>query len=82
MRHAGGSALDELEPLLDALRRVEGLTEKKRGVFYRRSSAFLHFHDDLTGYYADVRIGDWERRRVTTRAEQRSLLSFVRRALA
>ena len=55
MKHAGHLALDELEPLLEGLRRITGLKEKKRGVFYWRSRACLHFHEDPTGMWADFR---------------------------
>ena len=87
MKHVSEGALDRLESLLGDLRALEGeggLREKKRGVFYRRSRAFLHFHEDPTGLYADVRLGvaDFERLRVTTRAEQRALLGRVRECLA
>lgn len=79
MRHASPSALDELDPLLERLRAIPGLVEKKRGLFYRRSRAFLHFHEDPSGLYADVRLGDdFERCRVQTRAEQDALIRRVR----
>jgi hypothetical protein len=82
VKHAGDPALDRLEDLLAELRKLTGLTQRKRGVFYRRSRAFLHFHEDPTGLYADVRLGsDFERHRVTTRKEQRALLARVRRAI-
>ena len=82
MRHAGSDALDALEPLLRDLRGFDGLHEKKRGVFYRKSRAFLHFHEDPSGLYADVRFeADFERLPVTTRAEQRALLARVRRVV-
>ena len=82
MRHAGPAALDELEPLLEQLRRIAGLTEKKRGTFYRGSRAFLHFHEDQSGPYADVRFAEeFERRRVRTQAERRALLRTVETAL-
>jgi hypothetical protein len=70
--------------LLLELRRLGLLREKKRGTLYRGSSAFLHFHEDPAGLFADVRIDgpDFSRRRVSTKAEQRSLLSVVRRALS
>jgi hypothetical protein len=83
MRHARLAALDELEPLLEGLRTLPGLTERSRGTFYRGSRAFLHFHEDPTGHHVDIRLGDdFERFRVQTEAEQRAVLSRVRRALA
>jgi hypothetical protein len=84
MRHARSDDLDRIEPMLAELRAISGLTEKSRGVFYRRSRACLHFHADGDETYADVRLegDDFERTRATTRAEQRSLLAAVRSALA
>ena len=82
MRHASAAGLDELDDLLLELRGVDGLKEKKRGVFYRGSRAFLHFHEDPTGLYADVRIdAEFERMRVTTKAERKRLLSVARAAV-
>jgi hypothetical protein len=82
MKHAGAGALDQLEGLLGKLRGVPGLKETKRGVFYRRSQAFLHFHEDPAGLFADVRFGDdFERVRVTSAKEQQALLRRVRDSL-
>ena len=82
MKHVSTAGLDELDDLLLELRRVDGLTEKKRGVFSRGSRAFLHFHEDPSGLYADVRIdAEFERMRVTTKAERKRLLSVVRAAV-
>jgi hypothetical protein len=82
VKHVSTAGLDELDDLLLELRRVDGLTEKKRGVFSRRSRAFLHFHEDPSGLYADVRIdAEFERMRVTTKAERKRLLSVVRAAV-
>ena len=82
MKHADSETLHQLEGLMEQLRELDGLKEKKRGVFYRKSRAFLHFHVDPTGLYADVRLGlDFERHRVTTPQEQRALLAQVRGAL-
>jgi hypothetical protein len=81
MKHAGPDALNELEPLLQDLRALSGLTEKKRGVFYRRGKAFLHFHQDSEGLFADLRFageGDFERFRVMTPAERKRFMSLVR----
>jgi hypothetical protein len=60
------------------LRALPGLVEKKRGVFYCRSKAFLHFHEDPSGLYADVKLaGDFERFRVETDAERDVLLARI-----
>jgi hypothetical protein len=85
VKHAGPAALETLEPLLAQLRGIEGLVEKNRGTFYRKSRALLHFHEDPTGMYADVRLepdGDFTRLRVTTAAEQKRLLREVRSVLS
>jgi hypothetical protein len=65
--------------MLDQLRSVPGLTEKSRGVFYQKSKAFLHFHEDQSGLYADVRLhDDFERVRVETDPERRALVARIR----
>ncbi len=79
MRHATSEALDELEPFLERLRSEPGLVEKRRGVFYRRSKAFLHFHEDPSGLHADVRFGEeFERVRVETDGERKRLIARIR----
>lgn len=71
--------MDRLEPLLEELRATPGLVERSRGVFYRRSRAFLHFHEDPTGLFVDVRTGeDFERLPVKSEAERRELITIVR----
>jgi len=60
VKHAGQAALDQLEPLLARIRAAGGLRERSRGVFYRGSKAFLHFHEDPAGLFADIRAADGE----------------------
>lgn len=80
MKHAGSEALDVLADLLDEIRRRAGLREPKRGTFYRKSSGFLHFHEDPAGLFADLKMGsDYQRFRVNTAAERRALLQRVTR---
>lgn len=75
MKHAGPHALDALDPLLERLRVLPGLIERKRGIFYRGASAFLHFHEDPAGIFADLKRGaGFERYPVNTRAEAAHLL--------
>jgi hypothetical protein len=82
MRHARPDDLAPLEELLRGLRALGALTERKPGTFYRGSKAFLHFHVDPAGLFADVKVGtEFERYRATTKAEQRRVLGVARRAL-
>ena len=82
MKHAGSDALDKAESLLAEIRTVPGLVEKSRGVFYRKSTAFLHFHEDPSGLHADVRIGaEFERFRAETPDERTALLALIRSQL-
>ena len=83
VRHAGPDALDALEGLLAQIRRHSALTEKKRGTFYRKSAAFLHFHEDPEGLFADLkRGGDWERFRVSDAKERAAFLRAVAKSLS
>ena len=80
MKHAGPQALDALEPILREIRKleIEGLIEKKRGTFYCRGNAMLHFHEDPAGFFADLKIdGEFTRLAVNTKREE---AEFLRRA--
>jgi hypothetical protein len=84
MKHAGSDALDDLEPLVAAIRGLAGLKEKQRGVFYRRGRAFLHFHEDAAGLFCDVRLEpaeDFTRFRVSSASERKALLAKVKAVL-
>jgi hypothetical protein len=82
MKHAGAQALDQLEPVLAKLRKLDGLRERKRGAFYRGSSAFLHFHEDPAGFFADLKVADdFVRFPVNNSAEVEKLLARAARAL-
>ena len=83
MKHAGATALAQLAEVLEQLRSVTDLTERKPGIFYRASTAFLHFHEDPAGLFADAKINGvgFERFPVSTREEQQVLIQAVRTAL-
>ncbi|BCW87204.1 hypothetical protein sos41_03310 [Alphaproteobacteria bacterium SO-S41] len=83
MKHAGDSALDALEPLLARIRDlVPDLAERKRGVFYRKAEAALHFHEDPDGLFADWRAAkgdkDFLRFRVSSKSEQTAFLKALK----
>ena len=83
VKHAGGEALEQLERLLVQLRGIVALKEKRPGVFYHRSKAFLHFHEDPSGYFADLRCdGAFSRVGVTTASQQKLLIARVRKELS
>ena len=82
MKHATSAALDRLETLLHELRKIDGIKEKSRGVFYRGSRAFLHFHEDGDELFADMRQGaGFVRFPVTGKGGQNRLLRDVKSAL-
>lgn len=72
MKHAGPSALADL---IGEIRKRDGLKEPKPGTFYRKGKAWLHFHEDGAGLFADVRAAaGWERVRVTEADERAHVL--------
>ena len=78
MKRAGPETLAELETMLQGVRKFGALTERKPGIFYRGTSAFLHFHEDAAGLFADLKVGgSFERFRVTRRVEQNELLKHI-----
>ncbi|HEY9712689.1 MAG TPA: hypothetical protein V6C72_04425 [Chroococcales cyanobacterium] len=79
MKHAGEETLAALSGLLSQLRQIPGLKEKKHGTFYRAGAAFLHFHEDPAGIFADLKIdGAWQRFNATTADDQKRLLIAAR----
>jgi len=84
VRHASAQTLEILEPLLARLRAFDALQERSRGVFYVRSRAFLHFHEDPAGLFADVRAADgrgFDRIKVGEPAGEAALLRHVEAVL-
>lgn len=75
--------LASLKNLLDELRKIPTLVERRPGTFYRKSKAFLHFHEDPTGVFADVRLYgvDFMRYAVNSSQEQLALLDRIRLTL-
>ena len=82
MKHAGAEALAVLSEVLQKLRNRTGLVERKPGIFYVKGKAFLHFHEDRAGLFADLRQrGDWLRLAVNGLDDQDRLLAAVDRTL-
>jgi hypothetical protein len=82
VKHASNATLQSLAALLDEIRKRSPLKEKKLGIFYLKSSSFLHFHEDPAGLYADLGSGaDFDRYPVNTEREWKELLAAIDRAL-
>ena len=79
MKHAGADTLERLADLLENLRQRTVLKEKSPGTFYLKSRAFLHFHDDPAGIFADVKLDrrDYSRHRISTVKERAELLKKI-----
>ena len=79
MKHAGAHTLEALEALISAIRSLPGLTERKPGIFYVKSKAYLHFHEDQAGIFADIKLsGDqFSRYPVNTPREQQAVIKLV-----
>lgn len=81
MKHAGPASLALLHDLIESVRARHDLKESRPGVFYRKGKAFLHFHEDAAGLFADLRVSDeWERYRVSDAHEQAAFLAVLTRS--
>ena len=78
MKHAGATALETLSDLLESLRTRTALIERRPGIFYVSGKAFLHFHEDPAGLFADLRLAnDWRRFPVNSPGERAELLAVI-----
>jgi hypothetical protein len=85
VRHADEATFEQLQDLLASLRKLPGVVERRPGAFSFRSRALLHFHDDPTGPYADLKVSPEEgfrRFRVRTKADQTAFVRQVRAAIS
>jgi hypothetical protein len=59
------------------------MVERRPGVFYVKGKAFLHFHEDPAGIFADIKIGnDWERFAVKGARARSEFLKLAARTLS
>ena len=80
---AEAEAIAKLEPYLGEVRERDKLREARPGIFYLKSRAFLHFHEDKKGLFADVKLThDFSRFPVNTPKQQAKLLERIDRFLS
>ena len=84
MKHASQKTLESLDNVLRQLRAHRALVERTPGSFYLKSKAFLHFHEDPTGLFADVKLDGttFERMCINTRPEQYRFVEAVKKCPA
>jgi hypothetical protein len=83
MKHATPETLEQIGSLLGELRRLPNAVERRPGVFYVKGKAFLHFHEDPAGIFADIKIGnDWQRFAVKGARSRSVLLKLAAQTLA
>jgi hypothetical protein len=83
MKHATTEALQQIGSLLGDLRRLPQMIERKPGVFYVKGKAFLHFHEDPAGLFADIKIrSDWTRFALKGAGERSAFLKLAARTLS
>jgi hypothetical protein len=81
MKHAGPEALNALSDLIIAIQ-SRGVKQRRPGVFYRSGKAWMHFHEDGAGLFADIRVGaEWQRFLVSSADERATFLALADGAL-
>ena len=80
MKHATSETITRIKPLLNRIRDFSEFKEKKPGIYYYRSKAFLHFHEDDDQIFADIKLNppDFTRLPVTTNEQQEELIRLIR----
>lgn len=83
MKHATPETIARIESLLNQVRNFGELREKKAGIYYYKSSAFLHFHEEGNQIYADIKLEPpvFERLPVTTKGQQGELIRLIQKKL-
>ena len=79
MSRLSGAALSRLQPLLDELQGIPGLTQIKPAIFYWRRIPMLHFHETELGIVADLKCvapvpAGFDRLETGSAADQRKLI--------
>ncbi len=83
MKHATAETLEQIGSLLGGLRRLPHMVERRPGVFYVKGKAFLHFHEDPDGIFADIKVrNDWSRYAVNGARDRSEFLKLAAMTLS
>ena len=82
-RRPDAATLEILKPLLEDLRALHGLQERRSGCFYFAGRELIHFHKLPNDIVADVRFANnFTRMSVASRAQQLDALDRLTHALS
>ncbi len=84
MGHTKADQLKDLKNELDIIASFEGVKQKSPGIFYWKTTSFLHFHDKDGKRWADVKTpdGDWLSIEIDFNATAKDKIAFVKVAQA
>ena len=57
MAHSKIESLGDIAEILENIRKLDKVKERKPGIFYLKSKSFLHFHEKDGRRWADIRDG-------------------------
>jgi hypothetical protein len=79
MGHTKPEALTDLKDAFLEIRALQGVTEKKPGIFYLKAISFLHFHDKAGERWADVKTPDgWLRLDINFDVSEKEKMKFIK----
>ncbi len=79
MGHTKASDLADLKAEFTEIRQLEGIKEKKPGIFYFKAISFLHFHDKDGVRWADVKTTHgWLEIKIDFNASPKAKADFVK----
>lgn len=80
MAHCPFALLEDLTDALDRLRRLDGMVERKPGIFYIKSDGFLHFHikgETRCAHVKQSKRGKWLELPIPLNATAKEKAGFV-----
>ena len=81
MAHTQAADLKDIGQELAELRTLSGLKEKSPGIFYFKSTSYLHFHDKDGKRWADVKVdGSWKNVDLDFKASAAQKTKFLKAA--
>lgn len=82
MGHTKPQDLADLKTELQQIEKLPGLIHKKPGIFYYKSTSFLHFHDKDGKRWAHIKIDkDWQELDIDFTASKTTKAQFIKQVL-